>query len=83
MSVVGYDLDGEIAVLTVDYPPVNALSAAVRTGLGEALERARSDAAVRAVVILGAGSTFIAGADITEFLHFRGVALGRDHHDFE
>ncbi|MFC4294681.1 3-hydroxyacyl-CoA dehydrogenase NAD-binding domain-containing protein [Novosphingobium tardum] len=67
MSTVGYEVDGEVAVLAVDYPPVNALSAAVRTGLGEALERARSDSAVRAVVILGAGKTFIAGADITEF----------------
>ena len=67
MSTVGYEIDGEVAVLTVEYPPVNALSAAVRTGLGEALERARSDAAVRAVVILGGGKTFIAGADITEF----------------
>ncbi|MDO7836699.1 3-hydroxyacyl-CoA dehydrogenase NAD-binding domain-containing protein [Sphingobium sp. HBC34] len=67
MSAVAYEVDGETAVLTVNYPPVNALSAAVRTGLGEALERAGADSAVKAVVILGAGKTFIAGADITEF----------------
>lgn len=67
MSAVDYGMDGEFAVLTVDYPPVNALSAAVRVTLGEALDRARADDAVKAVVILGAGKTFIAGADITEF----------------
>ena len=67
MPAVEYEVDGTIAVLTVQYPPVNALSAAVRAGLGEGLERARSDDAIAAVVILGGGTTFIAGADITEF----------------
>jgi len=66
MNAVRYDVSDDVAVLTVEYPPVNALSAAVRTGLGEALERARHDPAVTAVVIVGGGSTFIAGADITE-----------------
>ncbi|HEY6870109.1 MAG TPA: 3-hydroxyacyl-CoA dehydrogenase NAD-binding domain-containing protein [Novosphingobium sp.] len=67
MSAVAYEVDGEVAVLTVNYPPVNALSAATRTGLGEGIERALADDAVRAIVILGGGTTFIAGADITEF----------------
>ncbi|MBB4615057.1 3-hydroxyacyl-CoA dehydrogenase NAD-binding domain-containing protein [Novosphingobium taihuense] len=67
MSAVAYEVDGEVAVLTVNYPPVNALSAAVRTGLGEGIERALADDAVKALVILGGGKTFIAGADITEF----------------
>ncbi|MEP6868671.1 MAG: enoyl-CoA hydratase/isomerase family protein, partial [Novosphingobium sp.] len=67
MSAVAYEVDGEVAVLTVNYPPVNALSAAVRAGLGEALERAAADAAVEAIVVVGSGKTFIAGADITEF----------------
>ncbi len=67
MSAVSYQVDGEVAVLTVDYPPVNTASLAVRTGLAETLERARGDEAVRAVVIMGGGKTFIAGADITEF----------------
>ena len=66
MSAVRYEVEGDVAVLTVDYPPVNALSAVVRTGLGQALERARQDDAVKAVVVLGGGATFIAGADITE-----------------
>jgi len=67
MSAVEYELRNNIAVLTVSYPPVNALSAAVRAGLGEGLARARADTAVDAVIIRGGGGTFIAGADITEF----------------
>lgn len=67
MSVVDYAVDGEVALLTVNYPPVNALSYATRSGLGEALDNAEADPAVKAIVILGGGSTFIAGADITEF----------------
>ncbi len=58
---------GEIAVITVDNPPVNALSAAVRDGLLAAVNEARADDSVRAMVLLGAGRTFIAGADIREF----------------
>jgi 3-hydroxyacyl-CoA dehydrogenase len=59
--------DGEIAVVTTDNPPVNALKHEVRAGLAEALRQARDDAAVKAVVIACAGRTFFAGADITEF----------------
>jgi 3-hydroxyacyl-CoA dehydrogenase len=56
-----------IAVVTVDNPPVNALSAAVRRGLQARLREALADDAVHAVVIACAGRTFFAGADITEF----------------
>ena len=59
--------DGEVAVVTVDNPPVNALKHEVRAGLAEALGQARDDGAVKAVVISCAGRTFFAGADITEF----------------
>ncbi len=59
--------DGEIAVVTVDNPPVNALKHEVRAGLTEALAQTRDDAAVKAVVIACAGRTSFAGADITEF----------------
>jgi 3-hydroxyacyl-CoA dehydrogenase len=59
--------DGAIAVVTVDNPPVNALRHDVRAGLMEAFKAARDDAGVEAVVIVCAGRTFIAGADITEF----------------
>jgi 3-hydroxyacyl-CoA dehydrogenase len=67
MSAVDYAVSQGVAVLTVNYPPVNALSLATRQGLWAALDQAETDAAVKAVVILGGGSTFIAGADITEF----------------
>ena len=59
--------DGEIAVVTVDNPPVNALKHEVRAGLAEGLRRTRDDEAIKAVVIGCAGRTFFAGADITEF----------------
>jgi 3-hydroxyacyl-CoA dehydrogenase len=59
--------DGEIALVIVDNPPVNALKHEVRAGLVEGLRQARDDGAVEAVVIACAGRTFFAGADITEF----------------
>ena len=65
-SVVSYQIHEGIGVITVDNPPVNALSHAVRTGIASALETARHDDTT-ALVLLCAGRTFIAGADITEF----------------
>jgi 3-hydroxyacyl-CoA dehydrogenase len=59
--------DGEVAIVTTDNPPVNALKYEVRAGLTQALAHARDDDAVSAVVIACAGRTFFAGADITEF----------------
>jgi len=58
---------GRVAVLTVDNPPVNALSQHVRKGLHDGIKQAIGDNAVQAIVIVCAGRTFIAGADITEF----------------
>src|SRR6266849_5944941 len=58
---------GQVAVLTVDNPPVNALSQHVRKGLHDGIKQATADSAVHAIVIVCAGRTFIAGADITEF----------------
>lgn len=66
MSVVTYELQGDVGVIKVNNPPVNALSQAVRQGLKESLAQAQGDAS-KAVVILCEGRTFIAGADITEF----------------
>ncbi len=57
----------KVLVVTVDHPPVNALSASVRRGLADALDAAQADAAIGAVLIVGAGRNFIAGADIREF----------------
>jgi 3-hydroxyacyl-CoA dehydrogenase len=64
---VQLDRRGRVAVLTVNNPPVNALSQHVRQGLREGVRAATSEAEVGAVVIVCAGRTFIAGADITEF----------------
>jgi len=64
---VDFSTDGEIAIVTVDNPPVNALKHEVRTGLAESLRRARDDEGAKALVIACAGRTFFAGADITEF----------------
>ncbi len=65
-SPVRYELRGNIGVITVDNPPVNAISHAVRQGLLDAITAAQIDAS-EAVVIICEGRTFIAGADITEF----------------
>jgi 3-hydroxyacyl-CoA dehydrogenase len=67
MTVVTSANHGKIAVITVNSPPVNALSHAVRSGIAEGLAKAAADASVKAVVIACAGRTFVAGADITEF----------------
>ena len=64
---VSYMLEGGIALISVDNPPVNALSQAVRAGLQEAVERFEADKAAKVAVIYGTGRTFIAGADIREF----------------
>ena len=64
---VDLDRRGRVAVLTVNNPPVNALSQHVRQGLHDGLKQAIADGAVGAIVIVCGGRTFIAGADITEF----------------
>ncbi len=61
------ELDGRIAVLTIDSPPVNALSAIVRQSIARGLDAALGDDSVGAVVLICAGRTFFAGADIGEF----------------
>ena len=55
---VRYDREGEIAVIEIDNPPVNALSAAVRQGLSEAMARFDADADARIAVLCCAGRTF-------------------------
>src|ERR1700753_3550010 len=66
-AVVALEKRNSVGIVTVDYPPVNALSHAVRSGLSDALRQALADPAIEAVVLRCAGRTFIAGADITEF----------------
>ena len=65
-DAVSYTLEGNLGVIRVNNPPVNALSHGVRSGMAEALTTAAEDTS-EAVVILCEGRTFIAGADITEF----------------
>jgi 3-hydroxyacyl-CoA dehydrogenase len=59
--------ENDIAVITINNPPVNALSPGVPEGISEALDQIAQDAATKAVVLIGRGRTFIAGADIKEF----------------
>jgi 3-hydroxyacyl-CoA dehydrogenase len=59
--------EGDIAVVTIVNPPVNALSPGVPEGIRSAIGEAANDEAVRAIVVIGSGRTFIAGADIREF----------------
>lgn len=65
-SPVNYTLTGNIGVISIDNPPVNALSQAVRQGIMEALDESEQDTS-EAVLIICEGRTFIAGADISEF----------------
>ena len=66
-AVVRFDVEDGIGVITVDYPPVNALGPGVADGIIAALEKGEADPKVKAMVLLGAGRTFIAGADIRGF----------------
>ena len=66
MSVVSYQLEGDIGVIRLNNPPVNALSHVLRTGIQDAVTQAQNDASL-ALVLICEGRTFIAGADISEF----------------
>jgi len=66
MSVVSYQLNGDIGVIRLNNPPVNALSVALRSGILDAVTQAQNDASL-ALVLICEGRTFIAGADISEF----------------
>src|SRR5687768_10816350 len=65
--IVQLQRHGDIAVIVVDNPPVNTITAAVRAGLREALDAVTADTAVRAVILRCAGNNFFTGADINEF----------------
>jgi len=75
-EVADYTIVGDVGVITVNSPPVNALSLRVRNGLAGALATAAADAKARAVVLICEGKTFIAGADLAEtHLLYEGVKL--------
>src|ERR1700722_15177100 len=59
--------ENDVAIITINNPPVNALSPGVPEGISEALDRIATDDSVKAVVLIGGGRTFVAGADIKEF----------------
>ena len=65
--VVHFDVTDGIGVITIDYPPVNALGPGVADGIIESLEKGEADPNVKAFVMIGAGRSFIAGADIRGF----------------
>jgi enoyl-CoA hydratase/3-hydroxyacyl-CoA dehydrogenase len=65
-EVVRLETEGDLAIITIDSPPVNSLSRRVVAGLADALARANANSAVKAIVLRGAGDNFIAGADIAE-----------------
>ncbi|HRK43833.1 MAG TPA: enoyl-CoA hydratase/isomerase family protein, partial [Gemmobacter sp.] len=67
MSIVTVTRQDDLAIVTIDSPPVNALSQALRQGLWDTVALCDADPGVRAVVLICAGRTFIAGADVTEF----------------
>ena len=66
-SVVSLSVESGVAVVSINSPPVNALSVAVRDGLAMAFQRVLGDAAIQAIVLICEGKTFIAGADIAGF----------------
>ena len=66
-AVTNLSVEDGIAILSINYPPVNALSHAVRDGIVSGMRQAVADPNVKAVVLICEGRTFIAGADITEF----------------
>jgi 3-hydroxyacyl-CoA dehydrogenase len=67
MSATRYDLHGDIAVVTLDNPPVNGLGSALRRGISQDLKRAQNDDDVRAIVLIGSANGFSGGADVKEF----------------
>src|SRR5580704_10432561 len=66
-ELVHFEKVGDIGIITVDNPPVNALSPGVPEGIVAALDKGNADPSVKAMVLIGAGRSFIAGADIRQF----------------
>ncbi len=66
-TLVKLTKDKDVAIITIDNPPVNALSPGVPEGIWATIDEMNGDSAVQAAVVIGAGRTFVAGADIKEF----------------
>ena len=67
-NLVKITKDNDVAIITIDNPPVNALSPGVPEAIGAAIDEMNHDPSVKAAVVIGAGRTFVAGADIKEFI---------------
>jgi len=68
-ELIKYSVHDGVAVITIDNPPVNALSTGVPQGIMDCAHRAQADPEVKAIVLTAAGKTFVAGADINDFLN--------------
>src|SRR4051794_11769264 len=77
-DLVAVSHDRDVGVITVNNPPVNALSPGVPEGIAAAVDVLRADDRVRAIVLIGGGRTFIAGADIKEFVKMTSGGNARD-----
>ena len=66
-DLVQLTIDEDIALITINNPPVNAISPGVPEGISEALDRSAQDNNIKAMALIGGGRTFVAGADIKEF----------------
>src|SRR5262245_10904079 len=77
-ELVSLTRDGEIGVITVNNPPVNALSPGVPEGIAAAVEQIKNDDSIKGGILIGGGRTFIAGADIKEFGKITSGRRGRD-----
>ncbi len=77
--LVRFETHGPVAVIIVDNPPVNALSPGVPEGILDGVDRANADPAIKAIVLMGAGRSFIAGADIRQFGKGRPRPTRRTH----
>ncbi len=71
MTLVTFTQDGNVGILTIDNPPVNALSPVVADGIRDSLKTAEADPSIEAIVLTAKGKTFVTGADIREFAKLR------------
>lgn len=67
MTVINIERNGNVGLIKIDYPPVNAAGLKVRSGLVQAVSELDQDSDIKAIALYGAGRTFVAGADIREF----------------
>src|SRR5689334_7776465 len=77
--MVGFDVENRIGVITIDNPPVNAMGPIVSDGIIAAVDQGQVDPTVDAMVLIGAGRSFIAGADIRQFGKARTIPKRRSY----